>query len=290
MEGVLAIAVAGLLVRVILTGNVIPEHCVVWIPSEVMAEFSVVLRPENIFIGYHAPNTKGFLSAFFDYRNFGIGDKLFHGSTDYVRLVGPHYSCIFNLVFVCQRELEIFWDRDRQNIRSRPYLNLSGLGVPSIEQVGSPLKLKIALAWLSPFLIQSRADLAGEVSAQHSLVARFNGSHDFFHCSGRAGRFSNMALHCLRLLPSGFDGFPQLIGLITKYDQLQESNSRKYASQIDQIPIIRRFVFTVFTLLLGFFGSLSGWKHFNDNRRSLGAALLCGSWLLGCLGFLILLL
>ena len=42
-----------------------------------------------------------------------------------------------SLVFVCKRELKIFWNRNRQNICSRAYLHLSGLSVSSIKQVGS---------------------------------------------------------------------------------------------------------------------------------------------------------
>jgi hypothetical protein len=81
-----------------------------------------------------------------------------------------------------------------------------------------------------------------------------------------------------------------LKALVPENNQLQESNTSKDRCKVDQISIIRRFLFSVFALLLGFFLSLCGWKNLNNNGSFLGSALIGLGSLLGLCGFLVLLL
>jgi len=92
------------------------------------------------------------------------------------------------------------------------------------------------------------------------------------------------------LLSGRFDGFSQFLGLVGVDDQLKDRDKRKCEGQLDQIPIIFRFLVSVRFILCGFFGSLSGWNHFDNNRRFLRAALICGRSLVGLLGFVLCLL
>jgi len=71
---------------------------------------------------------------------------------------------------------------------------------------------------------------------------------------------------------------------------LKDRDKRKCEGQLDQIPIIFRFLVSVCFILCGFFGSLSGWNHFDNNRRFLRAALIWGRSLVGLLWFVLCLL
>src|SRR6266568_6738991 len=121
------------LISIILAGDVITKHRAAWIPSKPLGELGLMVHPENIFISYQAPNAEGFSGTFFDHRNFRIWDKIFHGSTNNIGLVGSHHPRVLNLVFVWKRELKVFGNRNWQNIRCRAYSHVAGGSVSSIE-------------------------------------------------------------------------------------------------------------------------------------------------------------
>jgi hypothetical protein len=160
-------------------------------------------------------------------------------------------------------------------------------------------------------LICSRADLDTNISSQlHSaafgegfralngrLGAYFKMCSDLFHCDSRPRGLLNGTLHIFGLFGGGTYRSPQLDGLITEYEQLKQSDSADYPSgcyqipsELNQFPVIRRFIIAVFGLLNGFFVSLYGWQLLYDKRVLFGATLLGVGWLLGALGLVLLIL
>jgi hypothetical protein len=83
----------------------------------------------------------------------------------------------------------------------------------------------------------------------------------------------------------GGNGQFQLDALPTEDRQLQRPDYRQSAGQSYKPPIGPIFVFSIFAVCFGFFGSLWGWDNFYDGRKLFGAALIAGSWLLGAFGF-----
>jgi hypothetical protein len=83
----------------------------------------------------------------------------------------------------------------------------------------------------------------------------------------------------------GLDGFPQLIALPAKYEQLKKSDEGQGSSQFYKPPIGFVFIFSLLAIGFGFLGSLLGWDNFYKGRRLFGTALICCGGLLGGLGF-----
>ena len=90
----------------------------------------------------------------------------------------------------------------------------------------------------------------------------------------------------VRGLFSGRDASLQLNALPAKYEQLKEADSEQQPRKYDKPNIVGVFLFFLSAICFGFFGSLWGWDNFYNGRRLLGAALICGSGLLGGLGFI----
>ena len=163
------------------------------------------------------------------------------------------------------------------------------MSVSSIHQISSNLKLKISLPFAA-LLKKSRTDGDSQVGTHYGFVPYLDGGGDIFHSGSRPRSFSNVALHRLALADAGIDGLSKHGGLKAENDQLQYSDRGKYPSRIYEIPISRRFLFTVLCLCFGFLSAFRGWQNLYHKRGILGSALLLLSGLLGCLGFLVLLL
>ncbi len=204
-----------------------------------------------------------------------------------------------------ERECEVIWQWERQYCCAGSERNFMGRRVTSINDQWGSLKFEI----FSPILINTSADNDTKI-CPHLLGRAFpncdnafgcgscadsNIFGNIFHCGSQPIGLSNRAFHGLGLFGGGVNGYSQLISLITKDQQLKDSDGSEYpgsgnkgTGKLNQFPIIRRFFCAIFGLLGGFIISLWGWKLFDNKRHGLGTALILGDWLLGASGLILL--
>jgi len=88
----------------------------------------------------------------------------------------------------------------------------------------------------------------------------------------------------------GLKGEPQEYGLNSDSNKLQESYDNRSYRQSNGVSVEFVLGRSVCGLVLGLVLSIFGWKNIYDQRRLIGAALVCCGWLLGALSLLSILL
>jgi hypothetical protein len=273
------------LVGIILSSDVVTNYLAIRVPHDPVTEPGLVIHSKNVVVGYQSPSAKCLSPSFLYHANIFIWNKIFHGSGQNHCLMGPYDASVLYFV-LWKRKLKTFGDWDGQDIGSDPDADIASGRISSVCKVRPSFKFKIGLSWLSALLKEiDSANGDRKVGAQNSFVALPNFRSDIFHSISGSSGLGDVTLHCVGLFSGGFDGFSELSRLVCIYDQLKEGNKRENSRELDQVPIVVRFAVSIFLLLEGFFGSLRGWKHPDNNRGFLGTTLICGSSLLGLLSF-----
>ena len=83
----------------------------------------------------------------------------------------------------------------------------------------------------------------------HNAALFFHGFNTSLRSLGTRTNMDNCSFHSFRLAGSSYDGLSQLNGLISEYQQLQNSNGSKNEGSNNKMPIIRRFLFAIISLL-----------------------------------------
>src|SRR5260221_1743747 len=282
----------GLLVHIVLTRNVIPVNRLVWIPEKPLGKLCGVGLSKNVIVGDGTPYGKGSLtfSSVLNIGNVGIWDEIFHDCAKNVILMrGCNSRSLSN--FLWNRVCESLRLRVRNYFSRNTNFYISSRRTAGINEGWLSLKLNTIV----PFLVQSSPYDHRKISSDNGFIATLDNVGNILHCISGASRLPDVAFHCFRLLPSGFNGLTQLNGLVPENNQLQNADGHNEASKDDisssqnhQFPVVRRLICAILGLLGGFFLCLRGWNSFYKDRKFFASALIVSSLLLGICGLMLL--
>ncbi len=277
-------AVIGL-VCVVLAGDIVPKHPLVWLPVKPMPELGMVSFAENIFVSNYSPDAESAFKPGFYRLNFGIWNEVIYHGFNSRFLVRPEriegrLFCIIGR----QWKIKLFKRLYGQDGHVLSYTNLPSRSITSVHNFCIPLKFKIRLA-LPAFLVNSSTDHYGQVGPRKQLISFFDRSGNVFHSIRRTLGLSDVAIHGFTLFGSTINGFLQHYGLSTEDYELQYANRCKSISRIYEVAIGLRFLLAICFLSFGFFYAFRGWGYLYDKRRFLGSTFLLLSGLLVCAGF-----
>jgi len=271
------------LIAVVLACNVIAHHRLsIKLPSEYLTEFREVLSAKHVFVVHDTPYAKSLRIPLFYTANLIPRNRVFDSRAYHVLLVRANRSGIGSFFFG-ERKLEFFRNWYWENGRCFFEGNFSCGCITGVSNEWFSFKPEV-IKVLSVLLVNGTADDYSQISAQCRLVSEVNYLDYIFHRISRSSRFPNMPIHRFALLDSALNGLAQFYGLVDINQQLQERDERKRCCQVNDMPIIRRFIVAILSLTCGFFGSLYGWGYLNHKRRLIGAAMIAANLFVACAG------
>ena len=194
----------------------------------------------DIPVSNNSPDSQTRFETEFDIINTVVGNKPFNVGVQSNALSGMDSQIVF--IYILPREIKLWWNRERQDIRFGPIRNIVSGGLPYIGEHGSRFEPQL----LFTFLIQCPAHIDGQIStpifkrdlsSESYIFARdariiSNPFCNSFHRGGRARSFRDRVLHVATLLNGSA---PQLLGRSPKENRGESQHNGK--ERCNSLPV-----------------------------------------------------